>query len=169
MPKNNNYPQYEGQKFGQLTFIKFSHRHKRRALIWCLCECGTGKLVDWDNLRNGRQKTCGNLSVHRSDKMGTGHVLYKTWNTMKQRCTNPKRKEYPYYGGKGVKMCEEWSSSFLAFMRWSMENGWKPGLEVDKDIKGNGLLYGPETCTWVTHAENMKHTKRSKINHERIR
>lgn len=42
--------------------------------------------------------------------LSTSGKLYNTWKGIRQRCTNPKATGYKYYGGKGIKVCEEWSS-----------------------------------------------------------
>ena len=61
--------------------------------------------------------------------------LYAIWNGIRQRCYNPKRKDYHKYGGKGVTMSPEWKDDVTAFISWCEVNGWKPGLVIDKDIK----------------------------------
>lgn len=82
---------------------------------------------------------------------------------MKQRCNNPNNQSYSRYGGRGVRVCTEWNNSFESFAKWSEENGWKPGLEIDKDKNKaeGGLLYGPSVCEWLTHAENMEYIRRA--------
>ena len=66
-------------------------------------------------------------------------TLYAIWNGIRQRCYNPKRKDYHKYGGKGVTMSPEWKDDVTAFISWCEENGWKPGLVIDKDIKSKEL------------------------------
>lgn len=90
------------------------------------------------------------------------HTIIRTYNTMMNRCYNEKDPNYSLYGGAGVRVCDEWKGHPGVFMKWSLENGWSENLELDKDIKGNGLLYSPETACWVTHAENMRHLKSAK-------
>lgn len=95
------------------------------------------------------------------------HPLYSVWTDMKKRCCNEKAKSYPTYGGRGVVVCELWINSFKSFYNWCMGNGWKPGLEIDKDIKGNGLLYSPETCIVVTRKQNTNcRVSSQKIEHD---
>lgn len=73
---------------------------------------------------------------------------------MKKRCLNPKNKFYKNYGGSGVKICKEWVNRYESFLEWAIENGWKPGLCLDKDRKGNGKLYSAKTCCWITQKDN---------------
>lgn len=87
------------------------------------------------------------------------HKLYGVWDSIVQRCTNPKSSAYKYYGGCGVTVCDEWKSSAETFIKWALENGWKDGLQVDKDMLSEKLgisphRYSPETCCFLSHQEN---------------
>ena len=57
--------------------------------------------------------------------------LYGIWLGMKNRCYNPKSKEYNYYGGKGIKVCEEWQE-YYNFKKWSIDNGYSDELSIDR-------------------------------------
>ena len=82
--------------------------------------------------------------------------LFNTWKTIRNRCENPKRKEYKYYGGRGIKLCEEWHKG-ENFVRWALANGYKKGLEVDR-IDNNGN-YEPSNCRFVTSKENCNNRR----------
>lgn len=81
-------------------------------------------------------------------------TIYIAWMDMKKRCLNPNNESYPIYGGKGVKIYEPWIENYVLFLEWAVKNGWQKGLQLDKDTKGDGMLYSPETCCWVTPIEN---------------
>jgi hypothetical protein len=72
---------------------------------------------------------------------------------MKQRCSNPNRGTYKWYGGKGVKVCSQWNS-YPDFKRWALANGYNETLSIDRiDPMGD---YSPENCQWITLADNAK-------------
>lgn len=101
-------------------------------------------------------EACAN-ATHKLSK----HPLYPIWNGIKQRCYSPSRKDFDRYGKEGVTMCDEWRESPEAFISWCTENGWKPGLCVDKDIKCRKLnivpaIYSPDTVSFITAQENAE-------------
>ena len=79
---------------------------------------------------------------------------------MMDRCYDSGHTEYKRYGERGVTVCDEWRDNLLAFIEWSLANGWARGLQLDKDIlcKELGIdppVYSPETCQWVTKRVNV--------------
>ena len=57
-------------------------------------------------------------------------------------------KDYPHYGGRGIRMCKEWEEDFDAFERWALDNGYRQDLTVDRVANNKG--YNPGNCRWVT-------------------
>lgn len=94
--------------------------------------------------------------------------LYSVWNGIRHRCYNPKCKSYQNYGAKGVTMCNDWLNSFDNFVEWAINNGWKKGMHIDKDIKSKQLqiyppIYSPETCLIVSPKINNLHSSNTKF------
>lgn len=80
--------------------------------------------------------------------------IYGVWKDMRRRCENPNRDDYSRYGGKGIKVCDEWVNSFRAFWEWSMTHGYQEGLQIDR-IENDGD-YSPTNCRFVTNLENCR-------------
>lgn len=87
--------------------------------------------------------------------------LYGIWKGIKSRCKNKARNSYKHYGGRGIKVCEEWDKSYAAFERWSLANGYRDDLSIDR-IDNDGH-YCPENCRWATPAEQSNNTRRNHI------
>ena len=82
--------------------------------------------------------------------------LRSIWRTMKYRCEAKTGLRWKYYGSRGISVCPEWRASFEAFKDWSLANGYKSGLEIDrKDSTGN---YEPGNCRWSTRIQQMRNT-----------
>lgn len=88
---------------------------------------------------------------------GSTTRLYSIWREMKQRCTNPKRDSYRWYGALGISVCEEWSSSFVAFRDWALSHGYKDNLQLDR--KENSKNYEPGNCQWSTPLQQAGNRK----------
>lgn len=133
--------------------------------VVCKCECGTVKRSVLSEIKQLRSKSCGcsrEGKFTRRKYSVVNHAIYLAYKTMIHRCYNSKSKIYQTYGAKGVTVCDEWRESYESFLHWSLNNGWSRGLQLDKDIRGDGKLYSPETCSWVTPLENMSNRSVSK-------
>ena len=89
-------------------------------------------------------------------KRFTDSPLYGTYQSMHTRCENKNHKYYKHYGGRGITVCEEWSGKegFYNFHKWAQENGWHPGLTLDRKDNDNG--YTPANCRFVTQDEQIR-------------
>lgn len=148
-----------GQRFGMLLVVEKMPTDNISTKFLCKCDCGNEKVVVGSELNRGNWKSCGCNRTPRTTFQYRDHPLYDVWKGMKARCRDKKHRGYSIYGGAGVKVCELWQNDFISFYNWSIKNGYKEGLQLDKDIipKKLGipaLLYSPEMCSWVTAAEN---------------
>ena len=100
-----------------------------------------------------------------TDKQGKYRriYLYGVWLTLKSRCLSTTDKDYRYYGERGVGICLSWLR-FDTFRAWSVENGYRRGLTIDR--RDNYKGYEPDNCRWVTQAEQNRN-KRSYNNGSR--
>ncbi len=141
-----------GSKLLAIEYID-SHRSNSgvtKSKVTCRCSCGNTRDCVVSDLIRGNPKSC---SECRKDKVRSN--LLVRWRNMCDRCYNPSCKSYKSHGAKGVRVCDEWLNDFECFYKWSLENGYSVDLELDKDILGDGKLYSPATCKWVTNLENM--------------
>lgn len=143
-----------GKKFARLTVVRTtsSKNSNGEYLVECKCDCGNDCITTTHKLKSGRKKSCGclarELSSLRATKHGEhGSTLYVLWSGMKQRCTNKNKDNYPSYGGVGITVCEEWSTSFESFSLWAYLNGYKDGLSLDRISNNKG--YSPDNCRFI--------------------
>ena len=143
---------------------KVSISGNKRTRINCYCSCGEFVIVDLTKIINGHTKSCGCALKGCQKGKGVKYAVVNyhirgSYQGMIKRCYDPNNKSYPLYGGRGVIVCDEWKNNYQNFLDWSLANGWQKGLEIDKDIKGNGVLYSPNTCCWVTKIENCNNRR----------
>jgi hypothetical protein len=160
-----------GFRFGRLTVVsrgKTVKRTNNRGTLtyWvCKCDCGKIKEVLSSDLKKGATTSCGCYQRQRSKESNMTHGLsetrlYNIWSHMKERCTNQNAIDFYRYGGVGVSVCEEWISSFEAFRDWSLKNGYRDDLTIDRIDGTRG--YEPSNCRWAT-TEQQNNNKKNNI------
>ena len=162
------YIDLTGKSFGKLTVIAQVSSSQKGQLQWlCECTCGKQAIVRGCHLRSGHTTSCGcnaKESIMRIGKKNVIHGsektrLYHIWRGMKQRCFDEKVKDYRNYGGRGIRVCEEWLS-FANFQRWAFANGYTDSLTLDR-INVNGD-YAPNNCRWADAITQHNNTRRNR-------
>lgn len=87
--------------------------------------------------------------------------LYDIFGSMKVRCYNRNDKSYRFYGGRGIKICEEWLNDKNSFVNWALDNGYEEGLTIDRINSDKD--YCPENCRWVTLNDNARYKSSTSI------
>jgi len=82
----------------------------------------------------------------------TKHPIYNLRYIIMTRCYNASTRDFPYYQGKGIRICPEWKDDFVVFFKWCLDNGWKKGLVLDRFDHNKD--YEPSNCRFITVQEN---------------
>ena len=175
------YKDIKGMKFGRLIVVEYYGADKHKNALWeCQCDCGNTSIAKTHNLMKGATRSCGCLQKEKAtkhlldistthglskDSKGKNTRLFRIWMGIKNRCSNSNLREYPKYGGRGIKICDKWLNDYKAFHDWSIQNGYSEKLSIDRiDNDGN---YEPSNCRWVdekTQANNRSSSKIYEIN-----
>jgi hypothetical protein len=146
------------KKFGRWTVLSYVGQSR-----WeCQCDCGTIRTVDGSSLRKGISTGCIKCKSGGPLRHGEQRTrLYTIWNRMKGRCNNPNDPAFGRYGGRGIRVCAEWSASYEAFRDWAIGNGYASDLTIDRfpDNDGN---YEPGNCRWATPLQQSRNRRNNK-------
>ena len=145
-----------GKRFGRLVVLEFVPNDKSGSFWKCMCDCGNIHTVYGSDLKNGHTKSCGCINL----KHGlTNTKLFSVWHGFKSRCYNKNTRSYKNYGGRGIKVCEEWRNDFMSFYNWAINNGYHDDLTLDRiDVDGN---YCPDNCKWICSKEQHRNTRKN--------
>ena len=161
-----------GRKFGRWEVKKFLGMHpKQRHSLWlCQCICGVKREVQGPSLTSSNSTGCGCLRKEILVRIGKentthglrNHRLYSIWASMKARCCNVRNKNYRYYGGRGIKICDGWKDNFQLFYDYvTILPGYgKKGYSLDRT--NNDGNYEPGNVRWATKIQQARN-KRSTL------
>lgn len=147
-----------------MQYLNDTSKNKYKMSLY-KCDCGKEFKTITANVKKGFVKSCGcsrkKHSFYKKSFPGASkHILYNTWNTMIHRCFNSNRKDYNYYGGNGIVVCERWLE-FENFIE-DMYKTYKENLTLDRIDTNKG--YSQDNCRWTTKSIQVRNTKKIRKN-----
>lgn len=153
---------------GNLTVLSFHSFGDRGRALWnCKCTCGNicVKRSYW--ILKGISTHCGCVKRipynkrHNESHGPNGRTKeYRAWSGMRNRCNSVKCKKYSIYGGRGIKVCDRWESSYDNFLS-DMGRAPSPKHSLDRiNVNGN---YEPSNCRWATSIEQSNNTRINRV------
>ena len=156
-----------GSVYGRLTVLEGVTYNNEQ--VRCRCECGNPTTVIATSVKLGLTKSCGCLQQETRTKHGFyKHPFYGLWNSIIDRCTDPKHPAYHNYGGRGIAICDRWMDPWLFAEDIYREIGPKPE-GVDKNGRAlysldrwpdNDGNYEPGNVRWATQAEQVQNQRK---------
>jgi hypothetical protein len=137
------------QKFNKLTAITYIGDEK-----WLFeCECGTQVAKKASDVKRGKTTSCSRVCTTGNPSK---HPLYQTWDGIKKRCYQENATGYKNYGGRGIKMCKQWKTSFWQFVE---DMGNKPFEASTIDRIDNSKDYSKDNCVWATKQQQAQNRR----------
>lgn len=150
-------------KFGRLTMqaADVGRNNQGRVLSLWFCDCGGSIIAPRSRVAKGQPKSCGCLAAERNKEQATKHGgkgtrEYNSWSSMRRRCLSPDDKDFPRYGGRGIKICDQWSN----FAEFLSDMGSRPeGMCLERiDTMGD---YEPGNVVWANHTAQARNRRSS--------
>lgn len=152
------YTDITGERFGKLTAVRRFFDSGKGKWRWeCLCDCGNVSNTSYYRLANGLVKSCGRCKriggTNRNTRLDT--IYYNIVG----RCSKPQNPSYKNYGGRGIKICKEWSGKGgrERFIEWAIASGYEESLTIDRIDNSKG--YSPDNCRWVSIKEQNRNKR----------
>ena len=156
-----------GDKFNFLTAIKFVELRRNSQQFWLFkCDCGKEKVISVGNVKMGATKSCGCLHKDMAKKTMKktmtihgrhGTKSYNSWQAMKDRCLNKNNPDYKNWGGRGIKVCDNW----MKFENFYQDMGDRP-VSKSLDRKDNDGNYCKSNCRWATPKQQASNRRKRK-------
>lgn len=155
----------------KLSILNIIRKKGERAIAVCRCECGNIKKIKLCHVKSNEIKSCGCLKKEASSINGRKNTKhgqaapgkrgksYRSWECMKSRCCNKNDPNFKNYGGRGIKVCDEWRQSFEKFIQDMGER--EDGTSIDR-IDNNGN-YEPNNCRWAKIKTQQRNKRNNRI------
>lgn len=166
-------------KIGRLTLIAEPYLRKpkenspcKRKYVLAQCYCGTIKEYQLINIQRKikGEVSCGCYQdehpAHLVHGLSKNNLIYNLWIYIKDRCYNLKSQFYKDYGGRGIRVSDEWMSDFKKFSTWALNNGWLKGLTIDR-INNDGN-YESTNCRFTNHAVQARNRRSTKLTQQKV-
>ena len=169
----------KGEKFGKLTLVSnidgsFDRFYSTKKSIF-MCDCGNKHFATLNNVSRGIVTHCTECSLRRKSNLHKthghsecrksenplGYKCYYTWQAMKRRCYYSKDKRFSNYGGRGIKICDEWKNSYENFLN---DMGLPPTSSHSIERIDNDSNYCKSNCKWIL----VEHQAKNKSNNRKI-
>lgn len=142
--------------------VLYRNGSKNSYAVWkCKCLlCGKEYDVVGQALYQGRSTKCRScaIKIARQTEFSNSPIKH-IFSGMWQRCYDKNHKHYKYYGGKGIRICDEWLKDRTEFYKWAYQNGYEKGLSIErKDFNGD---YCPENCCFIPKSKQSGNRKNS--------
>lgn len=165
---------YIGNIYNFLTVMGYAYDKYGNRCFKCKCVCENEVLGTPKYVIDGIVKSCGCKQkellreaavIHGGCSYGNPERLYMIYRGMLERCYNPNNPHYADWGGRGIKVCDEWRKDYSAFRKWAISTGYneaKPRKEQSIDRKNNDGNYEPSNCRWATAKEQRANQRSHK-------
>ena len=147
-----------GKRFGKFTVLRHAGRDAERKAMWlCRCDCGKEAVIQGKRLRAGTSASCGcsrlGPNTHGATCGGKRTPEFWCWIAMQTRCTNPRQSHWHRYGGRGIRVCDQWLGRD-GFANFLSDMGPRPskGYTIDRYPNADGN-YEPNNCRWATQKQ----------------
>ena len=145
-----------GFRSGKLVAVKPGPHDSAGKACWVVrCDCGNTRLVRTNYITKQVQKSCGCYNPAGTTHGKTDTFEFRVWTAMRKRCLYEKHLRYKHYGGRGIRICDRWSS----FENFLEDMGICPipdGSIERVDVNGN---YEPGNCVWLPRRAQSKNRR----------